>query len=116
MGYDVEFTNEFEGWWSGLSEDEQDSVAKKVGLLQDKGPVLARPHADVIQTSRYHNMKELRVQHLGRPYRVLFIFDPRRAAILLIGGDKSDNDGWYDEFVPVADDIYERHLKELQNG
>jgi hypothetical protein len=51
-------------------------------------------------------MKELRTQHAGRPYRTLFAFDPRRVAILLIGGDKTGNNRWYDEFVPKADKIY----------
>jgi hypothetical protein len=59
-------------------------------------------------------MKELRIQHSGRPYRVLFAFDPRRSAILLIGGDKTGNDRWYEQFVPIADARYERHLKSLK--
>jgi hypothetical protein len=60
------------------------------------------------------NMKELRVQHSGKPYRVLFAFDPRRCAILLIGGDKTGNDRWYEEFVPIADALYDRHLEALK--
>jgi hypothetical protein len=59
-------------------------------------------------------MRELRVQHAGRPYRVLYAFDPRRAAILLIGGDKTGNDRWYEFFVPMADQIYSRHLEQLR--
>ena len=56
-------------------------------------------------------MKELRPGTV----RVLFAFDPRRTAILLIGGDKRDEwDGWYEETIPVADDIYDVHLKELE--
>jgi hypothetical protein len=55
-------------------------------------------------------MKELRTQHAGRPLRTLFAFDPRRVAVLLIGGDKTGNDRWYDEFVPLADRIYADHL------
>jgi hypothetical protein len=58
-------------------------------------------------------MKELRTQHAGRPYRTLFAFDPRRVAILLIGGDKTGNNRWYEEFVPLADKIYAEHLKEI---
>jgi hypothetical protein len=60
-------------------------------------------------------MKELRTQHFGRPYRTLFAFDPRRVAILLIGGDKTGNDRWYEEFVPKADRIYAEHLKEISD-
>jgi hypothetical protein len=64
----------------GLSEDEQVDVNAKVILLQKLGPSLPRPHADLIHSSRHANMKELRIQHSGRPYRVLFAFDPRRCA------------------------------------
>jgi hypothetical protein len=58
-------------------------------------------------------MRELRVQHAGRPYRVLYAFDPRRTAILLIGGDKTGQNRWYDRYVPLADRIYDEHLKTL---
>jgi hypothetical protein len=59
-------------------------------------------------------MKELRVQHEGRPYRVLFVFDPRRVGMLLIGGDKTGKSDWYEEYVPKADKIYAQHLQELE--
>jgi hypothetical protein len=89
-------------------------VNAKVVLLQKLGPGLPRPHAGLIHSSRHSNMKELRIQHSGRPYRVLFAFDPRRSAILLIGGDKTGNDRWYEQFVPIADALYDRHLKSLK--
>jgi hypothetical protein len=59
-------------------------------------------------------MRELRIRHAGRPYRVLYAFDPRRAAILLFGGDKTGNDRWYDEHVPIADRLYDEYLRELE--
>ncbi len=113
MACEVEFTDEFEHWWDSLSADEQDSVNFSVRLLQEQGVHLKRPHADTVRGSRYANMRELRVQHEGRPYRVLFAFDPRRTAMLLIGGDKTGQPRWYAEFVPQADEIYARHLKEI---
>ena len=60
-------------------------------------------------------MRELRIQHKGRPYRVLYAFDPRRAAILLVGGDKTGDGRWYDKFVPVADKLYASHIAKLQS-
>jgi hypothetical protein len=60
-------------------------------------------------------MKELRIQHRGQPYRVLFAFDPRRVAILLIGGGKRGKARWYREFVPVADRLYDEHLETLRS-
>ncbi len=59
-------------------------------------------------------MRELRIQHQGEPYRVLYAFDPHRAAILLIGGNKTGNDRWYEEYVPWADKLYDEHLIELE--
>ncbi len=113
MAYEVEFTGEFEAWWNRLTADEQESVAFSVRLLQEQGIHLKRPHADAIHGSKYSNMRELRCQHEGRPYRVLYAFDPRRTAMLLIGGDKTGNAVWYEEFVPEADMIYAQHLKEI---
>ena len=45
---------------------------------------------------------------------MLYAFDPRRAAILLLGGDKTGNNRWYDEHIPVADDRYDDYLRELK--
>lgn len=59
-------------------------------------------------------MRELRVQHQGRPYRVLYAFDPRRAAILLIAGDKTGDDRFYERVVPIADRLYDDHLAQLR--
>ena len=60
------------------------------------------------------NMRELRIQHAGDPYRVLYAFDPRRTAILLFGGNKSGNDRWYEEYVPIADKLYDEHIETLK--
>jgi len=113
VAWEVEYTDEFGSWWNSLSADEQDSINFGVRLLQERGPNLKRPFADTIAGSRYPNMKELRCQHEGRPYRVLYAFDPRRTAILLIGGDKTGKPNWYEENVPRADAICARHLKEV---
>jgi hypothetical protein len=116
MPYEVEFTDEFESWWSGLTQAEQESVNFVVSHLQDKGFHLTRPQVDAVQGSKFKNMRELRCQHQGRPYRVLFAFDLRRVAILLLGGDKTGRPDWYEEFVPRADKIYAQHLKNISGG
>jgi hypothetical protein len=112
--WEVEYTDEFEEWWDGLSEAEQEDVAAYVTLLEKKGPTLPFPYSSDIRGARHTHMRELRVQHKGRPYRVLYAFDPRRAAILLIGGDKTGDERWYDTFVPLADELYDRHLAALK--
>ena len=114
MEWNVEFTGEFEGWWNSLSEEEQEDVNAKVILLQRYGPALRRPHSGAVTTSRHAHMKELIIQHAGRPYRVLYAFDPRRSAILLLGGDKTGDDRWYDKSVPIADRLYDEHLAEIE--
>lgn len=114
MDWEVEYTDEFEAWWNTLSEEEQEDVSAKVIVLQRYGPALRRPHSGVIASSRHPNLKELVIQHAGRPYRVLYAFDPRRCAILLIGGDKTGDNSWYEDFVPMADRIYDEHLAALK--
>ena len=110
----VEYTDQFEAWWTGLVEAEQEDIDAKVRLLEQRGPALGRPHVDTIRGSRHANMKELIVQHAGQPYRVLFAFDPRRCAILLVGGDKAGDGRWYETHVPIADRLYDEHLAELR--
>jgi hypothetical protein len=83
-------------------------------LLEAWGPHLPFPYTSGIATSRHSHMRELRVQHGGRPYRILDAFDPRRNASLVIGGEKTGNDRWYDEYVPIADDLYDEHLEVLR--
>jgi hypothetical protein len=111
--WEVEFTDEFGLWWDTLEADEQDSITQVVGLLENLGPMLPRPYADTVNGSRHRNMKELRVQHEGRPFRILFAFDPRRCAVLLVGGDKTGNARWYEQFIPIADDLFDKHLNAI---
>jgi hypothetical protein len=112
--WQVEFTDEFERWWNSLTEGEKDAVDFSVGLLEELGPHLSRPHADTVGGSRHPNMKELRSQYAGRPLRTLFAFDPRRTAILLIGGDKTGDKRFYDRLLPIADDLYDQYLTDLR--
>ena len=114
MKWAVEFTNEFESWWESLSEKEQDSIDPIVLLLGEMGPQLEYPYSSGIHDSRHSHMRELRIQHKGNPYRVLYAFDPIQNAILLIGGDKTGDDRWYAKMVPVADKLYDEHLEELR--
>jgi hypothetical protein len=114
VAWEVEFTDEFGAWWDSLSAEEQESVRASVNLLREFGPALPFPHSSGVEGSRHSHMRELRIQHAGRPYRVLYAFDPRRTAILLAGGDKTGNDRWYDEFVPLADRLYNDHLDALK--
>ncbi len=114
MSWEVEFTDEFGTWWDSLDDDEQDSIDRAVQLLEARGPSLPFPHSSGINGSRHGNMRELRVQHQGKPYRVFYAFDPRRSAILLIGGNKEGDDLFYERMVPLADRIYDAHLEAIR--
>ncbi len=114
MTWEVEYTDEFGDWWASLSQEEQVSVDAYVRVLEDKGPQLRYPYCSGINGSRHSHMRELRIQHGGDPYRVLYAFDSRRAAILLLGGCKVGDDRWYDKNVPIADNLYDEHLKALR--
>ena len=114
MEYPVEFTTEFERWWDALTPEEQEDVRASVVLLREFGPTLRFPHSTGVVSSRHNRMRELRIQHGGEPYRVLYAFDPRRTAILLIGGCKTGEDRWYETFVPLADRLYDDYLEDLR--
>ncbi|HEY4079089.1 MAG TPA: type II toxin-antitoxin system RelE/ParE family toxin [Burkholderiaceae bacterium] len=112
--WEVEYTDELGLWWAELTEAEQESIDASVRLLGAKGPNLGFPHSSEIEGSKHAHMRELRVQHAGRPYRILYAFDPRRNALLLIGGDKTGDKRWYEVHVPIADKLYDTHLEILR--
>lgn len=114
MSWQIEFTDEFGAWWDTLDEEEQKDVAFSVGLLQARGVHLRFPYCSEIKGSRHNHLRELRIQHQGQPYRVLYAFDPRRAAILLLGGNKTGDDRWYEVNIPLADKLYDQYLAELR--
>jgi hypothetical protein len=112
--WEVEFTDEFEQWWNSLSETEQGRVDARVQLLMERGPNLLYPFSTQIKTSRFPEMRELRAQVGGDPLRILYAFDPRRTALLLLGGDKTGDERWYEVNVPIADRLFEQHLKDIE--
>lgn len=112
--WQVEHTNDFEAWWEALTESEQESIIAVVSILESRGPELPFPFSSGIRASRHRHMRELRVQSRGRPLRVLYAFDPRRIAILLIGGDKTGDRRFYEQMIPLADALYDAHLRELE--
>jgi hypothetical protein len=114
MTWNVEYTDEFGGWWQSLSEHEQVELDASIQLLEEFGPALGRPHCDTIQGAKHTNMKELRTQCRGRPLRTFFAFDPRRTAILLIGGDKTGDKRFYERMIPLAERLYNNYLEELR--
>ena len=115
MAWEVEYTDEFEAWWVDLDEGEQIDIDAVVGILEEKGPHPSYPYSSDVRGTKCGSIRELRIQHKGTPYRILYAFDPRRTAILLIGGKKAGGQRWYEKYVPLAERIYEKHLKTLKN-
>ena len=114
--WEVEALDEFRDWYRSLTEEQAVAVTQRVDQLDDVGPALDRPTVDHIEGSRHHNMKELRCSKDGA-LRVLFIFDPLRQAVLLLGGNKA-TEGWNDWYrwaIPRADDLYDGYLKDLED-
>jgi hypothetical protein len=114
----VEFHPDFEIWADALSQDDQEALLAAIRVLRDEGPTLGRPLVDTVSGSRHANMKELRPGSSGRTeVRVLFAFDQTRAAVMLVGGDKSSNwKRWYKANIAIADDRMDDHQRLLEEA
>jgi hypothetical protein len=112
---EVVYTDEFGEWFDGLSDEDAERVAFTVDILADRGVALGHPHSSAIRGARYP-IRELRVQAKGHALRAFYAFDPKRQAVLLIGGDKTGDDRFYEVFVPKAESIWEQYLAEQDAG
>ena len=115
MEWTVLFDEDFARWLNTVDEALRVRIAAHVELLEQFGPNLGRPRVDGVKGSAYPNMKELRIQYRGDPWRILFAFDPQRNAIFLVGGNKAGNARWYLKHVPIADKRFRRHLESLND-
>ena len=113
MTWAVEYTDEFGDWWKSLASAEQDAIAAIVALLAEQGPALPFPYSSGIAGSRRRHLRELRVQSKGKTIRIFYAFDPRRTAILLVGGIKSGA-RFYKDMVPLAERLYDDYIEELK--
>jgi hypothetical protein len=111
MAWEVETTDEYDDWFLAQDNNGQESIRIKVDLLEEYGPYLPRPHADTLKGSKLKNLKELRAHTEDHVYRVAFIFNKKRKAILLIGGDKKGKDEkrFYQNLIKQAETIYEEY-------
>jgi hypothetical protein len=114
MEWNVIFDPDFRIWFYEQEPGLQDEIFAIIKILAESGPKLGRPRVDTLKGSAFNNMKELRIQHQGEPWRILFAFDPLRQAILLVGGNKSGNKRWYKENISLADRRYEQYLETLE--
>jgi len=102
----------FAEWFKDQDTDAQADMVTKIAVLSQYGPRLGRPYADSIKESQHPNMKELRIQSKGRPFRVFYAFDPKRKAVLLVGGNKEGAKRFYKKMIPKADKLFDEYLEE----
>lgn len=112
--WDVVVTEEFRAWWDSLDVDGQAVVWRAVELLAARGIDLGAPHSSKLNGSRHAHMRELRMQYRGRPLRAFCAFDPRRVAVLLVGGDKTGDGRFYRRMIRAADRLYDEHIAALR--
>ena len=115
--WEIRVTNELLAWVQALDDRTKAQVVDAIDRLAEAGPTLGRPLVDSIANSSIHNLKELRPGSAGRTeVRILFAFDPWRDSILLVAGDKAGRwTQWYREAIPLAEQRYERYLKERRD-
>nr|WP_083977712.1 type II toxin-antitoxin system RelE/ParE family toxin [Herbidospora sakaeratensis] len=109
--WDIYAVNEVREWIFALDRGTRKRVVEAIDMLAACGPGLGRPLVDVISGSSLRNLKELRPGTV----RILFVFDPWRACILLVAGDKSGQwNAWYEEAIPLAEKRYETYLRDRE--
>ena len=108
--WEIKRTEELAKWTKTLDDDAREAILKNIIILKEIGPNLGRPYVDTLKQSRHKNMKELRIQNKKRLFRILFIFDPDRKAVLLIGEDKCGDKRFYEKMIPIADNLFDKYL------
>jgi hypothetical protein len=103
-------TTDFEEWFLGLGSADARAVVRGVGLLEAKGLALGHPYSSALGGSRFP-LRELRIQSAGRPLRIFYAFDPKRQAVLILGGDKTGDGRFYVWAIPKAEAIWQQYLQ-----
>ena len=112
--WEIFFHREFDEWFANQEKGLRRETWALLDVLARVGPRMGRPYVDTIEASAFRNMKELRVQYKGKPWRILFAFDPNRNAVLLVGGTKVGKENWYDVHIPIADHRFAQYLSSLK--
>ena len=117
MTWVVLFHDAFDGEFDSLPEAVQDELLARAGMLEKIGPQLGRPYVDTLKGSKHANMKELRFDAADGVWRFAFAFDPKRRAIVLVGGDKSGGSekNFYKKLIRKADERFDDHISRLKH-
>lgn len=111
MPYNLILLDKFAAWLDGQEEDRRLRIMAHLDLLEERGPLLARPYADTLKGSVLTNLKELRLQHKREPIRILFAFDPKQQAVIILGGSKQADKRWYETNIPIAEKLFSEYLE-----
>lgn len=111
MPYELVLLDDFAAWLDEQEEDRRIKILGHLDLLEERGPLLGRPYVDTLKGSKIPNLKELRVQHKTEPIRILFAFDPKQQAVIILGGSKQGDKRWYDTNIPLAENKFFEHLE-----
>jgi len=105
------YLEEFAAWLDAQEKELRIRTVAYLGLLKERGPLLARPYADTLKGSQIANLKELRFQFEKAPIRILFAFDPKQQAVIILAGNKQGDKRWYDVNIPIAEKLFADHLE-----
>ena len=113
---EVLFYSEFDPEYDALLRRRTGRTPRTIKILQQFGPHLGRPRVDTLNASKHANMKELRFDAADGVWRFAFAFDPKRRAVVLVGGDKSGGGEkrFYRQLITKADDRFNKHLIEIK--
>ncbi len=116
--WNVEATDRFWNWLKVQDLALRIEMLAGLKLLAQVGPQLGRPFVDTLTLSSIANLKELRIQSNGRPFRAFFAFDPQRKAIVLCAGNKEGKNQkrFYREMIKIAESEYRLHLNSYKKS
>ncbi len=113
MPWTIIYLDAFETWLNDQEEGLCEESVAHVGMLAEGGPLLGRPWVDTLKGSGLPNLKEVRFEYKGAPIRILFAFDPKQQAVIMLGGDKSQDKKWYKKNIQIAERLYKEHVEKL---
>jgi hypothetical protein len=116
MPYALVYLEEFASWLDAQENSLQLRALAHLELLKERGPLLGRPYVDTLKGSQITNLKELRLQHKTEPIRILFAFDPKQQAVIILGGSKQADKRWYDVNMPLAEKRFREYLEKQRKA
>jgi hypothetical protein len=114
MAWTLVYSDEFKVWLDAQAELLQEEALANLDVLEEIGPSLGRPRADTLKGSTLKNLKALRFEFERSPIRILYAFDSKRQALIILAGDKSSDKRWYEKNIPIAERIFAAHLEKLK--